>query len=84
MLFFLSLAAARGLVVNEYVDEATGTMERNAEGQVAITEVTLRPSACYEGEHPTQTMLQELHEDAHHRCFIANSVRTRINLQVNS
>lgn len=84
MLFFLSLAAAQGLVVDEYVDEATGKMEKTAGGSISITEVTLRPRVRCAGAPPTRATLEELHEDAHHRCFIANSVRTRITLEIDA
>lgn len=82
MLFFLSLAAARGIVVAEYTDEAVGTMTKSADGQAAITEVLLRPAARYRGAQPSQAGVAALHDEAHHRCFIANSVTTKIKIQV--
>ena len=44
MLFFLSLAAKRGYVVDDYRDEAVGTMARDSGGKFAMTQVTLHPS----------------------------------------
>ena len=82
MLFFLSLSAARGIAVDEYTDEAIGQMTKIAEGQAAITEVLLRPLAKYRGQPPQPASVAALHEEAHHRCFIANSVKTRINIEV--
>ncbi len=81
MLFFLSLAAARGIVVDAYVDEATGTMSRNAQGNIAITEVVLRPAVTCAGEQPSPQTLDELHHAAHRRCFIANSVTAKVTVQ---
>ena len=44
MLWFLSVAAKRGFVVDSYVDEAFGVMEKNQTGKLAITRITLRPN----------------------------------------
>ncbi len=37
MLWFLSLAAERGFVVDAYEDDAEGTLGRDADGRLAIT-----------------------------------------------
>jgi organic hydroperoxide reductase OsmC/OhrA len=77
MLWFLSLAAKRGLVVDSYVDEAVGAMAPNAEGKLAITRVTLRPVVRFSGPRaPAPDELRELHHLAHEECFLARSVRT--------
>lgn len=79
MLFFLSLAARRGIVVDEYTDEASGTMAKDAEGRTAMTRVTLRPKATYGGDKaPTPDELEALHHRSHELCFIANSVRSEV------
>ena len=69
MLWFLSLAAEAGVVVTAYTDRATGTMVEDGGGH--FTEVTLRPAVTV---HSGREKLAELHERAHHLCFIANSV----------
>ena len=43
MLWFLSLAAAARCRVDDYSDDATGSMGRNAAGRIAMLSVTLRP-----------------------------------------
>ncbi|MCY1350561.1 OsmC-like protein [compost metagenome] len=79
MLWFLSLAAKQRYVVDRYVDAATGVMEKNREGQMAMTVVTLRPQVTFSGERePTRDELERLHHAAHDACFIANSVRTEV------
>lgn len=78
MLFFLSFAAKRGLVVESYRDEAVGVLEKDAEGQLAITVVTLRPHVVFSGAAPTAEDLDEIHHAAHEACFIATSVRSEI------
>ena len=79
MLFFLSLAAKQGFVVDDYVDEAVGTMARNVDGKLAMTRVTLHPVVHYSGnKRPSRSEEDALHHAAHEECFIANSVRTEV------
>ena len=78
MLFFLSLAMKRGILVEEYIDEAAGVMAKNSEGKLAITRVTLRPKARYGNEAPDPEQVERLHHRAHQLCFIANSVRSEV------
>jgi len=79
MLWFLALAAKRGIVVDRYVDEAFGVMEKNAEGRLAITRITLRPRIAYGGDAmPSADDVQSLHHAAHDACYIANSLKSEI------
>ncbi len=78
MLWFLSIAAGRGFVVDGYVDEAVGLMGNNAEGKRAMVRVTLRPRVDYDGTAPTREEEEAMHHEAHDHCFIANSVRSEI------
>jgi len=83
MLFFLALAAKRGIVVDKYLDTATGTMEQDDRGRTSITKVVLRPDAMYSGENiPNMDAVQKIHEQAHQLCFIANSVRSAVVIEV--
>ena len=82
MLTFLALAAKKRFVVDSYVDDAVGFMEKNQEGRVAVTRVTLRPAIAFGGERrPSPADLDKLHHQAHEHCFIANSVRTEISVE---
>ena len=78
MLCFLSIAAKHGFVVDRYVDEAIGILDKNESGKLSITRVTLRPKAEYIGRAPTEPELHEMHHLAHEECFIANSVKTDV------
>ncbi len=79
MLWFLSIAAARGFCVDGYEDTADGVMARNEQGRMAMTRVTLRPKVAFGGAtQPTPALLQEMHHQAHDNCFIANSVKTDV------
>ena len=79
MLFFLSFAAKRGFLVESYRDDAIGVMEKDAEGRLAITRITLRPHVTFgEDAVPSEEEFREIHEVSHHSCFIASSVKTEI------
>jgi len=79
MLWFLSLAAKRGFVVESYVDDAFGVMEKNSAGRLAFTRITLRPQAEFSGQRsPNVAELDALHHEAHDECFIANSLKCEV------
>jgi organic hydroperoxide reductase OsmC/OhrA len=78
MLTFLAIAARKRLVVESYEDAAVGRMEKNADGKLAVTHVTLSPKIAFGGKAPSAEELARLHHQAHENCFIANSVRTEI------
>jgi organic hydroperoxide reductase OsmC/OhrA len=79
MLWFLSLAAKRGFVVERYADEAFGVMEPNADGKLAFTRITLRPRIEFGGaKWPSAAERAALHHAAHDECFIANSLKCEV------
>lgn len=83
MLFFLSLAAKRKILVDRYADAAVGLMEQCEDGRIAMTKVILRPEAIYGGSsNPSREQLDKLHQRAHELCFIANSVKTTIVIEM--
>jgi organic hydroperoxide reductase OsmC/OhrA len=82
MLTFLAIAAKKKFVLDEYIDEAVGHMEKNPEGRLAITRVELRPKLKWSGEKkPTAEELDAMHHAAHDQCFIANSVKTEVTVE---
>lgn len=79
MLFFLSIAAKRKYVVDSYIDNAVGILSKDSDGNLAMTQVTLKPKAKFSDEkQPTLEQLEKMHHQAHQQCFIANSVKTKI------
>ncbi len=78
MLWFLSLAAEKGFIVETYTDEASGVMRKNSEGNIAITTITLTPKTKFFEKEPSRSELEALHHAAHERCFIANSIKSEI------
>ena len=82
MLFFLSISAARGFTVDQYVDNARGIMEKDSSSRVSVTRVELCPEAEFSGEEPTGDVIHEMHELAHKKCFLANSVKSEISINL--
>ena len=79
MLTFLAISAKRGFVVDRYDDDASGLLDKNADGKMAITRITLRPKVVFSGDRrPAADELAKLHERAHANCFIGSSIRAEV------
>lgn len=81
MLTFLAVAAKKGLTVDSYADDAVGVLEKDADGKLSVTRVTLKPVVTFAGEAPDAATVTKLHESAHRGCFIANSVKTAVTVE---
>ncbi|MBI3286169.1 MAG: OsmC family protein [Burkholderiales bacterium] len=83
MLFFLGFASKRGWIVDDYTDDAVGIMDKNAQGKLAITHITLRPRCVFSGDsQPSAEQLHALHEQAHAHCYVAHSIRAEVLIEV--
>jgi organic hydroperoxide reductase OsmC/OhrA len=82
MLSFLAIAARRRWSVQRYRDQAVGFLEKNEQGRTAVTRVILRPQVLFAEPTPSPVELSQLHASAHRGCFIANSVRTHIEIEL--
>ena len=82
MLFFLSIAAKKKFVVEQYIDSAVGIMALDDDGNFSMTDVTLKPKISFSGERvPAAQGIEKIHHLAHKQCFIANSVKTKIHIE---
>jgi organic hydroperoxide reductase OsmC/OhrA len=81
MLWFLSLAQAAGLVVESYDDHAEAELGRIAPGRMAITRILLKPRIVFAAPAPDAAAVARLHDEAHERCFIANTLKCEIVVQ---
>jgi organic hydroperoxide reductase OsmC/OhrA len=72
MLSYLHVATLHGIVVVEYTDAATGTMEQTANGGGSFTSATLRPVVTISAGDPAVALA--IHHEASEKCFIAASV----------
>ncbi len=82
MLFFLSVAAKQTYLVDNYTDHALGIMEQDKSGKISMTRVVLRPVVRFSGKQASTEELQAMHDQAHELCFIANSVRTEVTVEI--
>ena len=78
MLFFLDFARRSGFVLDSYVDEAEGVLDKRADGKMWMSRVTLRPRIAWAGDAPEEAALAGFQHRAHEACFIANSVTTEV------
>jgi organic hydroperoxide reductase OsmC/OhrA len=79
MLWFLSIAAKAGFIVDSYLDNAEGKMEKNTVGKLIMSQVILKPHATFSGNQlPSISDVLQIHHQAHEECFIANSVKTNV------
>jgi organic hydroperoxide reductase OsmC/OhrA len=72
MLWYLHLAAEAKIVVTGYTDAARGTMAEDKERGGYFTEIVLRPLVTISAGDAARA--EHLHEAAHKKCYIANSV----------
>lgn len=80
MLWYLHLCSAAGVVVTEYVDQAEGMMAEDADGGGRFTRIVLHPEVTLaDGSDPD--LARKLHEQAHAKCYIANSVNFPIDCE---
>lgn len=82
MLFFVDLARRAGHAAARYTDEAVGVMKKNVAGRIWVSRVDLFPVVEWQGAPPDAAQLRRIHEKAHALCFIANSVKTEVVVNV--
>jgi organic hydroperoxide reductase OsmC/OhrA len=69
-------------VVDSYVDESEGVLEKRDDGKMWMSQVTMHPRVEFSGDkRPSQADIADLHHRAHDQCFIANSVTTEVTVQ---
>ena len=79
MLTLLAICARKRLTVDAYEDEAVGTLEIGADRKLWLARVCLHPRVQFApGTQVSETMLADIHHQAHGECFIANSVKTDV------
>ena len=81
MLTFLAVASKSGYNILSYTCKAEALLAKNDEGKMCITEITLIPEIKYNGEKfPNAEQLKSLHDKSHRNCFIAQSLKTKVNV----
>lgn len=72
-LWYLHLCSISGISVVEYVDNAEGLMTEDEDGAGRFERVILRPEVTIT-KGSDESRARDLHDSAHAKCFIANSV----------
>ena len=80
MLWYLHLCAEAGVIVVDYVDNATGIMAETADGGGYFSDVTLHPTVVVT-DVAMVDKANEIHHKANKMCFIANSVNFPVHHQ---
>ena len=80
MLWYLHLCSDSNIVVLEYIDQAHGVMTEQKDGSGKFQQVTLSPVITILKES-NRSPANELHKQAHSKCFIANSVNFPVQCQ---
>lgn len=79
MLWYFHLCADAGIIVVDYIDNASGIMVQNPNGSGQFSDVTLNPIVMVTEDFMIEKAMA-LHEKAHEFCFIANSVNFKIHI----
>lgn len=79
MLWYLHICSTHKIVVTEYTDNPIGIMEVESSGAGAFTKVTLNPTIVITDASRIADA-EKLHQEAHEKCFIANSVNFPIEI----
>ncbi|NMG31513.1 OsmC family protein [Aromatoleum evansii] len=81
MLFFLALADVKGFPVAHYSDNPVGELGKTDKG-MALTRIVLSPRVGFVDKQPDADTLAAIHASAHKRCFIANSLTAKVELDL--
>jgi organic hydroperoxide reductase OsmC/OhrA len=79
MLWYLHLCTMNHITVTDYRDDASGLMRENEDGSGEFLRVTLKPAVTISGGDKGKA--RELHQQAHHLCFIARSVNFPVEVE---
>ncbi|MGI2028632.1 OsmC family protein [Endozoicomonas acroporae] len=77
-LWYLHLCAVNNIIVTSYVDKAIGYMvDEHPTRKGHFTRVVLRPNVEVTPDS-NKILANKLHDQAHHECFLANSMNFKI------
>lgn len=79
MLWYLHLCAEHKIVVKEYKDQPTALMIVEPSGSGYFKEATLHPVIVIASSDVEKA--EKLHQEAHKKCFIANSINFPVKIQ---
>ncbi len=77
MLWYLHLCSENQIVVTRYQDQISGEVDSSTSGGGRFVRATLQPTITI-SDPDRLDLATKLHDEAHHKCFIANSVNFSI------
>lgn len=81
MLTFLAIATKTGIKVSRYACRSEAILDKKENGKMAVTTINLFPEIVFYGDkQPDAEQLKKMHEKAHHNCFIAQSIESKVNV----
>ena len=79
MLFFLSIAAKKKIIIEKYEDNPTAHLRKNESGVLVIHTIKLEPNISFNNSCISDDKeIENIHRLAHSNCFIANSIKAKI------
>ncbi len=83
MLYFLAICEGSGYEVLSYEDNAVGTVSKGSDGAFSVSSIVLNPKAVFsEKKQPNRAALERMHDRAHAGCFIANSIKSNVTIEI--
>jgi len=80
MLWYLHLCADNDILVHDYQDNVTSEMDEFEDGSGKFKFITLHPVITIEDADDIEKA-KSLHKDAHQKCFIANTINCKVNIE---
>ena len=84
MMTFLALAAKTKWPVYSYKDHAVGHLGKNSKKQMVVNRIDLNPVVSFDvGFEVSHEELDKMHDRAHRYCFIANTLDSEVEVNIN-
>ena len=84
MMTFLALAAKTKWPVSSYKDHAVGYLGKNSKKQMVVNRIDLNPVVSFDsGFEVSREELDKMHDRAHRYCFIANTLDSEVEVNIN-
>ena len=84
MMTFLALAAKTKWPVSSYKDHAVAHLGKNSKKQMVVKQIDLNPVVSFDSDFEVSNEeLEKMHDRAHRYCFIANTLDSEVEVNIN-
>ena len=84
MMTFLALAAKTKWPVSSYKDHAVARLGKNSKKQMVVNRIDLNPLVVFDiGFEVSDEEIEKMHDRAHRYCFIANTLDSEVEVNIN-